>query len=404
MSSVDLDKSCASQKKRVNSKEIGGMLLIAGSCIGAGMLGLPILSGLAGFFPSLLLFFLSWLFMTVSAYLLVEVMSWYPHQVNLLTMVEQNLGAWGKILCWITYLFLFYALLVAYISGISNLLLTMFSIPSWAGALFFVLLFGGIVALGVRAVDLTNRALMVGKLLFFGFLIAMGLPTINLDFLLRSAPTYMLAPLPILVIAFGFHNMIPSLFGYLQGDIRRLKRTILGGSLLTLALYLIWQILVLGIVPFPFLLRSLQLGEEASQAMAHVMSSPFLRIFSQGFAFFALLTSFLAQALSLVHFLADGLKMERKESLFLCMLTFVPPLIPALISPRLFFAALNFAGGICAVILFGLLPACMVWIGRYYRANTPPVRETMGGRATLLCTIAFASFVMILQMFSMTHG
>jgi len=32
---------------------LGGMLLVAGSCIGAGMLALPILTGLAGFIPSL---------------------------------------------------------------------------------------------------------------------------------------------------------------------------------------------------------------------------------------------------------------------------------------------------------------------------------------------------------------
>lgn len=36
---------------------LGGMLLIAGSCIGAGMLGLPIVTGLSGFFPSLAMFF-----------------------------------------------------------------------------------------------------------------------------------------------------------------------------------------------------------------------------------------------------------------------------------------------------------------------------------------------------------
>ncbi|NGX44712.1 MAG: hypothetical protein K1060chlam3_00887, partial [Candidatus Anoxychlamydiales bacterium] len=33
---------------------LGGMLLIAGSCIGAGMLGLPVLLGLTGFFPSII--------------------------------------------------------------------------------------------------------------------------------------------------------------------------------------------------------------------------------------------------------------------------------------------------------------------------------------------------------------
>ncbi len=36
---------------------LGGILLIAGCCIGAGMLGLPVLSALAGFTPSLFMFF-----------------------------------------------------------------------------------------------------------------------------------------------------------------------------------------------------------------------------------------------------------------------------------------------------------------------------------------------------------
>lgn len=395
-----LDKSYASPKKRVSSREIGGMLLIAGSCIGAGMLGLPVVSGLAGFFPSLLLFFLSWLFMTMTAFFLIEVGSWYTHQVNLLTMVERGLGVWGKVLCWITYLFLFYALLVAYISGIANLLFSTLAIPSWMGAFFFVLLFGSIIAAGVRTVDLCNRGLMLGKLLFFALLIVLGLSMLKPPLLFRAAPSYMLAPLPILVIAFGFHNMIPSLFGYLQGDIKRLRRTILGGSILTLVLYLIWQVLVLGVVPFDVLLQSFHLGEEASQAMARILTSPYMRLFSQGFAFFALLTSFLAQGLSLVHFLADGLKTKRRQSLPLSLLALIPPLIPALISPHLFFAALNFAGGICAVILFGLLPAFMVWIGRYRRADTPPTRETPGGKGALIGVMAFACFVLLLQVFS----
>ena len=62
---------------------LGGMLLIAGSCIGAGMLGLPIVTGISGFLPSLALFFCGWLFMTATALLLVEVNGWFSRQVNL---------------------------------------------------------------------------------------------------------------------------------------------------------------------------------------------------------------------------------------------------------------------------------------------------------------------------------
>lgn len=152
---------------------IGGMLLIAGSCIGAGMLGLPIVTGISGFFPSLSMFFLGWLFMTATALLLVEVNGWFSRQVNLLTMANHSLGRWGKGICWITYLFLFYALLVAYISGIGSLIgsfvQTSFhiSMPIWVGSFIFVLLFGWIVYLGTRSVDLFNRGLMFGKIGFF---------------------------------------------------------------------------------------------------------------------------------------------------------------------------------------------------------------------------------------------
>src|SRR5580692_8125898 len=119
----------------------GGMLLIVGSCIGAGMLGIPVMTGIAGFFPSLIMFFLAWCFMTTSALLLIEVNGWFPHRVNLLTMVGDTLGKKGRAVCWITYLFLFYALLVAYISGIGNLSSTFFAmmfnktVPAWVGSL-----------------------------------------------------------------------------------------------------------------------------------------------------------------------------------------------------------------------------------------------------------------------------
>jgi tyrosine-specific transport protein len=64
----------------------GGILLVAGSCIGAGMLALPILTGLSGFFPSLSILLASWAFMTFTGLLLVEVNGWFSNQVNLVSM------------------------------------------------------------------------------------------------------------------------------------------------------------------------------------------------------------------------------------------------------------------------------------------------------------------------------
>lgn len=392
---------------------LGGMLLIAGSCIGAGMLGLPIVTGLSGFFPSLGMFFCAWIFMTATALLLVEVNGWFSRQVNLLTMVDHALGKWGKGICWVTYLFLFYALLVAYISGIGGLCGTFFQVsfdtafPPWVGSLIFVALFGWIVYLGTRKVDLFNRGLMVGKIGFFILLVFVGIFYIKPSFLLRSDPIQAPSALPLLVIAFGFHNMIPSLTAYLKGNLKRVRITILGGSLMAFAIYLIWEILVLGIVPLDGpngLIESLKNDKEASQSIALIIGSPSIRLFSQGLAFFAILTSFLAQALSLVHFLSDGLKVKYKkqESIALCALALIPPLALSIIYPQLFFKALNFAGGICAVILFGILPATMVWIGRYKKANMGAYRMP-GGKPALVLIFAFAISILFIQISSMLN-
>ncbi len=390
---------------------LGGMLLITGSCLGAGMLGIPIMTGISGFFPSMLMFFLAWLFMTTTALLVVEANSWFKRQVNLLSMTEYALGRWGRVVCWVTYLFLFYALLVAYISGIGGLTSSFFQItfsvnlPLWVGCLFFVLLFGWIVYLGTRRVDHCNRVLMFGKIAFFVLLVLVGVNYLTPSLLLRTESQYMLNSLPLLVIAFGFHNMIPSLTAYLKGDIRRVRITIIGGSLMVLVIYFIWEVVVLGTVPVggaDGLVASLKMDREASQALAAVINSPWVRTFSQGLAFFALLTSFLAQALSLVHFLSDGMKIKytKSENVGVCAMALVPPLIVALIYPQLFFQALNFAGGICAVILFGLLPAAMVWIGRY-RKSPPGVRQVPGGKATLVLVALFACFILFVQLSSM---
>ncbi len=390
---------------------VGGMLLIAGSCIGAGMLGLPIITGLSGFFPSMAMMFFAWAFMTATALLLVEVYGYFNKSVNLLTMVNHSLGKGGQLVCSTTYLFLFYALLVAYISGIGSLTNTFFrltfsvSLPIWVGSLFFVLLFGAIVYCGTRKVDMCNRALMIGKIGFFVLLLFVGAQFVRTGLLHRTNPIYAPVALPILVIAFGFHNMIPSLASYLNGDLKKVRFTIIGGSLMALGIYLIWEFFVLGIVPLEGphgILVSLKNDHEASQSIAAIIRSPWIRTFSQGLAFFAILTSFLAQSLSLVHFLADGLKIDYKkqESTSLCILALLPPLALSIIYPQLFFKALNFAGGICAVILFGIMPALMVWIGRY-RKMTSSSYQMSGGKPALLAILAFSVVILFIQVSTM---
>jgi tyrosine-specific transport protein len=384
---------------------LGGMLLIAGSCIGAGMLALPILTGMAGFFPSLSMLFISWAFMTFTALLLVEVNGWFKGQVNLVSMAGESHGAKGKVIAWLSYLFLFYSLLVAYAAAsgsvFSAIIESLFSflVPPWVASLFFTLLFGYVVYLGTRPVDLLNRFLMAGLIGAYLGMIAFGLTRIDPALLLHSAPQYLLLSLPVLVVSFGFQNMIPSLTAYMKGDLKRVRLTIIGGSLIVLFVYLIWSLLVLGVVPFDQIQYSYERGEEATLALRAKLGSSWISHFAQGFAFFAIITSFLAQGLTLTHFLADGLKLipSRKNLPWLCTLALAPPYLLALYNPQIFFRALSFAGGICAMILFGILPVSMAWVGRYVRKHSSAY-HAKGGKLVLLLALFFSLTVIACEL------
>jgi tyrosine-specific transport protein len=398
--------------KSQHGSVLGGMLLIAGSCIGAGMLALPILTGLAGFFPSLIALFAACAFMTFTGLLVVEVCSWFHGQVNYLTMAQESLGKIGRTAGWITYLFLFYSLLVAYAAAsggiFSAILLDFFGIQlsTTVGSIFFTALFGFIIYLGTRPVDLFNRVLMVGLIVSYLGMILLGLFYVEPSQLCYSQPRYLILSLPVLVISFGFQNMIPSMSAYLNGNVKRLRNTILGGSLITLTVYIIWCALVLGIVPVDgdhgiMATYSSPEGKEATSALSYALGNTTIVSFAQAFAFFAIVTSFLAQGLTLTHFLGDGLKAKRaneaayleRNRWWLSILALLPPLVLAIYIPGLFFTALNFAGGFCAMILFGILPVCMVWVGRY-KQNKDATYRVWGGKPALVVAMIFTCLVM----------
>lgn len=385
----------------------GGALLTAGCCIGAGMLALPILAGLSGFFPSLFAFVIVACFMTSTGLLIIEVIGWYEKPVHYLTLVGDLLGPIGRGICWILYAFLFYSLLIAYTVLSGNHVSMMFSsalkveIPPSVGSLFFILLFGWLVYMGTALVDHFNRGLMYLKILAYLGLIVIGMEFIHPSQLFYTDTPLLFASLPILVISFGFHNMIPTLSKYLGGDQRRLIITVVFAVLFVFIVYILWQAIALGVLPVhgsDGIVESYKKNYDAAQSIQLFTHSYRLGLFAAALAFFAILTSFLAQSLSLVHFLSDGLgvKHNRRENIWICILTLAPPWILSCVFPNVFFAALDFAGGFCAVIIFGVIPVLMVWRGRYrlHKGGEPLLK---GGKGALVLILLFALLILFYQ-------
>jgi len=383
----------------------GGMLLIAGCCIGAGMLGLPVLLGLCGFLPSIILLFVSWSFMTYTGLLLIEINGWFYEQVNIISMIHKSIGNFGKIISWFLYLFLFYSLLVAYISGSGKIFSSFLPfISEYLASIFFVIIFGLLIYFGTKLVDVSNRILMIGLIISYFAMILFGIAKVKSSLFLHINMKYFLLPMAVLITSFGFHNMIPSLVAYMKGDLKRTRFAIIGGSLIALFIYFFWVLFVLGVVPvegkYGFYNAFLN-GNEATIPLKNILKSNIVSNLAGLFAFFAIITSFLTQSLGLMHFIADGLKVKinYKNNVWLAVLAILPPLVFSLSYPNLFFKALGFAGAYCAVILFGIFPATMVWIGRYIKKETSNYHVS-GGKFSLILVIVFSFVIILSQLFA----
>ncbi len=394
--------------KQNESALLGGVLLVAGTTIGAGMLALPVITGFAGFIPTILLLVLFWVYMTYTALLILEVNLSMENNSNLITMAKRTLGRPGEWISWVTYLFLLYSLTTAYLAASGPIIiecvqaLTGYTMPAWSGAIPLFAIFGYFVYQGARSVDYLNRLLMAGLALAYIALVVFLAPHVQFNLLMHIDTKYLLITVAIIATSFGFHIIIPSLTTYMNRDVYSLKKAIWIGSFVPLAIYVIWEFLSLGIIPLSganSISQGYTEGANGAHLLAESLKNSSIALIARFFSFFAIVTSFLGVSLSLFDCLGDSLRIKKTSGgrILLFALTFLPPLVFALSDPRAFLTALEYAGAFGVVILLGLLPALMAWSNRYWQRRESPY-QTRGGKLCLILVIAFSVLVMLLEL------
>jgi len=388
----------------MRSRFIGGILLIVGTSIGGGMLALPVANAATGFWQSSLFLFLCWAFMTFGAFFILEANLYLPRGKHMVSMAAATLGNYGLLAAWISYLFLLYTLLSAYVSGgadvLNSLLLKLeIHLNEWQVSTLFTLLFGLIVYGGIHFVDYANRALMFGKLAVYFILIVLIAPYIEGPHFQHGSMRYITSSIMILVTSFGFAIIVPNLRDYFDDDVKQLKKVIFIGSLIPLFCYMAWDAVIIGSLPSSGEngLESLMNNPHTTSALANLLSEKVNnKTISALFNFFTsicMLTAFLGVSLCLYSFLADGLKLRERgtHGIGLFILTFAPPLILVLYYPGAYIHALSYAGIFCIILLL-LLPALMCYFGRkkYHSPFLVP-----GGTVAPLSVIAVSIVLLI---------
>src|SRR3990167_6355231 len=328
-----------------------------------------------------------------------------PLHSNLITMARSTLGLPGQLFAWFFYLLLLYSLIAAYLAGgteVVNSLLNIINIklPTWLDTFLFLILLGFFVYQGIRSVDWLNRGLMCTKLAVFFLLVILASFHIQTNKLMIGSVPKLLPAVMIVITAFGFSIIIPSLRIYLHNDIKKLRITILVGSFIALFCYITWLLVIQGNIATygPTGLVSIASSKDTvgnlTTALIQKLHTPLVITFIHFFTSICMITSFLGVSLSLTDFLADGLQVSKKGkgNLVVYGLTFIPPLIIVLFIPSIFIKALDYAGIICVILLI-LLPAIMAWRSRQLITKST---YQVWGKNYLLSFVIIASIILLI--------
>lgn len=388
------------------AKLFGGIFLIAGTCIGGGMLGLPIVTAQSGLLDSSLLFLACWALMAFTAFLTLEVNLCFPKESHVISMAKATLGKLGAVICWTIYLLFLYSLVAVYISGGQDLLrgllaLLGVNLSLSMAAIIFIVVFGSIVVAGVRHVDLFNRFFMALKLIVLLLLMIFIVPHISAQNFSQTGVKFLLPAVTVAMTSFGFSVIVPTLRYYFHDNIPQLRLAILIGSIIPLICYIAWIGVIFGVIPFAGelgLQRLVNLPQPLTgllESIVHFAHSPWVTLLARVFTAICMLTAFVCVALALFDYLADGFKVSKTgiAKFFITLATFVPPFLAATFYPKAFISFLSFAGVFC-ILLMAMMPTVMAWSCRYIKKISTSY-QVVGGKAALImsmtaCLIALA--------------
>ena len=347
-------------------KQAAVTLLVVGGLVGAGVLALPVDTGLAGFMPSIIGMLVFGFAMFFSATVLAkESMLERKGTFNYPSLYQKYFGIKGKWVAVVANMFLLYVLLVAYITGGSAIISNIFNVPliyhKWVALIFSIALVL-IITTGIKIVIKFNAVFTLIIFASFIAIVSMGANHIKAENFIHVDWHFLPCAVPIIVAAFNFHNLIPTICNTLKYDSGVVIRTIFFGMFIGLIIYIAWITIGVGALPITDGEASLMYAFEhnlpATIPLSHIVTTPLFLSFAMLFSMVALTASCIANSTGLLAFVEDLMvnSFRIPNKAVHAAIAFLPPVAISLIYPDIFLSALNIAAGFGIVMLFGIMP------------------------------------------------
>jgi amino acid permease len=348
-------------------KFLGGTFLMIGAVIGGGILAIPIVSANFGFLTTLFFIIFSWMIMTKTGFYVLELSLSCPEKYNsYYSIVGKFLGDKVQILTTILFLWLLYFSLSSYISGCVSLIMSHLNTHPFLSylniSIAYVVIFGSLIAISAKIIVRINVILVVMKLsllllvIFYSHSYYIAMPIKSIQFPQAGAWSLFL----IIINAFGFQFIIPSLVSYYGRDNRVIfQRMLIVSTTSVLFLYIAWLYTIYSIIPMAGEHGLIAIYQSKNQLLAfntsllHFLHSKSIINILSLFQIVALFGSFFCVSLGVFDFLVDVFKARNR--VIIGFATFVPPLLLTLFSENMYIYAMSAAGYI-AIILEIIIP------------------------------------------------
>jgi len=266
---------------------------LAGTIIGAGVLGLPYVIGQSGF-----LIGLGWIiiigFLTLMVYLMlgeITLRTKKPHQLP--GLAEKYVGEKMKHLITFLSVSWMYGSLIAYVQGSGELINSLFGISPFTAKLMFFIPFSIIIYFGVKGVEKTEY-LMTPVIIFSTLILSIAaLFYFDPSNILKVKMSNYLAPVGIIMFALAGTSAIPQMKEILWKEKGKLKKSILIGFSIPFFVYIIFTMICIGAL-------GSNISEVATISLGEQYGTFFL-VFGNLFAFFAMATCFVSIGNSLIE-------------------------------------------------------------------------------------------------------
>ena len=319
---------------------------LVGAIVGLGMFGIPYTASKAGFFVGIGYIVVLGFVMLILHLIYGEVVERTKEKHRLTGYAEKYLGAkWKKVVGLIIILSIYSALLAYIIVGGKFLALIF---PGFASPFIFSIVFWLVLSIavwrGIRTVAGVELA-MAGLLLFLVIILfAFGAGSINNENFYSFELADFFLPYGVVLFAFAGILAIPEVRELIKMDGRQYKKAIILGTLIPMAVYILFTVLVVGI-------SGTGTSHEALAGLSGILSSGAIRI-GAVFGILALATSYLVLGLNLKHTFEYDWKTKK---VFAGAMVTVVPILLFIGGIEQFIEIISFSGAVFGAIFAVLI-------------------------------------------------